>query len=60
MAVQTGLGKKQNLIFKITRGKRAGGMAQVVECLPSKHKALSSNPSTTNTKKMSVEFNLLA
>jgi hypothetical protein len=24
----------------------AGGMAQVVECLPSKHRALSSNPST--------------
>jgi hypothetical protein len=29
----------------------AGGMAQVVECWPSKHKALSSNPSTGRKKK---------
>jgi hypothetical protein len=29
----------------------AGGMAQVVECLPSKHKALNLNPSTTKKKK---------
>jgi ornithine carbamoyltransferase len=28
--------------------KKAGDMAQVVECLPSKHEALSSNPSTTH------------
>jgi hypothetical protein len=29
---------------KITRVKRAGGVAQVVELLPSKHEALNSNP----------------
>jgi hypothetical protein len=29
----------------------AGGVAQVVECLPSKPKALSSNPSITKKKK---------
>jgi hypothetical protein len=29
----------------------AGGVAQVVERLPSKHKALSSNPSTAKKKK---------
>jgi hypothetical protein len=33
-----------------TRGKRAAGMALVVECLPSKSEALSSNPSTTNDR----------
>jgi hypothetical protein len=31
---------------------RAGGMAQVVECLPSKHKALCSNPMLTKKKKI--------
>jgi hypothetical protein len=30
---------------------RAGAMAQVVGCMPSKCKALSSNPSTKNNKK---------
>jgi hypothetical protein len=39
------LGKKQDLISKITRAKRAGGVAQGVEFLTPKHKALSSNPS---------------
>jgi hypothetical protein len=32
------LGKKQDPISKITRAKRSGGMAQVVEGLPSKYK----------------------
>jgi hypothetical protein len=32
---------------KITKAKRARGMAQVVKCLPSKHEVLSSNPGTT-------------
>jgi hypothetical protein len=31
--------------------KRAGGMTQVVKCLPSKHAADSSNPSTAKKKK---------
>jgi hypothetical protein len=30
--------------------KRIGGVTQVVACLPSKHEALSSNPSTIKTK----------
>jgi uncharacterized protein YwlG (UPF0340 family) len=46
IVVQTGLNKKQHTISKITREKRAGGMAEVVDYLPSKHKALNSNPST--------------
>jgi hypothetical protein len=32
--VQAGLGKKWDPISKITKAKRAGGMAQTVECLP--------------------------
>jgi hypothetical protein len=36
---------------KITRAKGAGGMAQVVKCLPSKHEAFSSNPRITKKKK---------
>jgi hypothetical protein len=39
---------------KITKAKRAGGVAQVVECLPSKFKALSSKPSTEK-KKLKVQ-----
>jgi hypothetical protein len=34
-------------ISKITRAKWTGGVAQVVELLLCKHKALSSNPSPT-------------
>jgi hypothetical protein len=37
--------------LKNNKRKRAGGMAQVVELLPSKCEALSSNPSTTEKKK---------
>jgi hypothetical protein len=44
IVVQTGLGKKQECISKITRAKRAGGMAQEGECLPSNRKSLSSKP----------------
>jgi hypothetical protein len=32
--------------------KRAGGVAQVVECLPSKGEALSSKPSTGKKKRL--------
>jgi hypothetical protein len=35
----------------MTRAKRAGAVTKVVEHLPSKHKALSSNPSTVKKKK---------
>jgi hypothetical protein len=34
------------------------GLALVVECLPSKHEALSSNPSTAEKKKQKQEKNI--
>jgi hypothetical protein len=37
---------KRNIIRKITKQKRAGGIGQVVEHLSSDHEALNSNPST--------------
>jgi hypothetical protein len=39
-------------IQKVTEAKRAGSMDQVVECLPSKHEALSSNSSTGKKKEL--------
>jgi hypothetical protein len=36
--------------------KRLGDMAQAVEHLPGKHKALSSNPSTAQKKKKALCF----
>jgi hypothetical protein len=53
--VQAGLGKKLDPISKIARVKRVGGMTQAVEYLPSNHKALSSNFSTTKKKKRKKE-----
>jgi hypothetical protein len=41
----------QDPIKKLTKAKRIGGVAQVVVCLSSKHKTLSSNPSTEKKKK---------
>jgi hypothetical protein len=49
--VESGLGKKWNLTSKITRAKRAGAVAQMVECLCSKFEALTSNPNTTPQKR---------
>jgi hypothetical protein len=43
--------KMQYSTSKTIKAKRAGGRAQVVESLPSKHKALSSIPSIITTKK---------
>jgi hypothetical protein len=43
-------------IWKITIAKRARGMIQVVEILPSKHKTLHSNPSTTKQQKRWSHF----
>jgi hypothetical protein len=37
-------------ISKITSAKRAGGIAQVVKCLPGKWETLSSNSSNTHTQ----------
>jgi hypothetical protein len=42
--------KMRDPIQNITKGKKAGGMVQVVECLASKCKALSSNPRTAKTE----------
>jgi hypothetical protein len=44
------LGKKGDPISKITRVKRAGGLAKAVEHLLSKCKVLSSKPCTTKNK----------
>jgi hypothetical protein len=48
--VQAGLGKKQPPISKITRAKRAGGIEQAEQDLPSKHEALSSSSSRKRKK----------
>jgi hypothetical protein len=39
--------RKPPSYIQLNMVRRAGGMAPVVECLPSKLKALSSNPHTT-------------
>jgi hypothetical protein len=49
---QASPGKMLRFISKIIRAKWAGGMSQVVEHLPTKCEALSSNPNTTKKKKM--------
>jgi hypothetical protein len=49
--VQANLGKKQDPISKIIIIKWTRGVVQTVECLPSKQKILSSNPSTVKNKK---------
>jgi hypothetical protein len=48
--VQDSLSKKQDLISKITRVKKAGGMVQAVEHLTPKHEALSPNSRTTKKR----------
>jgi hypothetical protein len=49
--VQASLNRKQDPISKVTTAKRVGGMTQVIENLPSKNEALSSNLTTTGKKK---------
>jgi hypothetical protein len=44
-------GQKQDPFSKVTRAKRAGHVTQVIELLPSKHEALSSNSSNSKKKK---------
>jgi hypothetical protein len=46
ITVQDNLGIEQDTISKLTRAKRAGGMAQAVDFLPSKWEVMSSKPST--------------
>jgi hypothetical protein len=48
---QVTLSKKWDPVFKITRAKKAGGMTQAAECLPSKWKALSSKSSSAKQTK---------
>jgi hypothetical protein len=54
--VQEGL----NPISKITKARRAGGVAQAVEHLPNKHKALSANPSINKKRKSPNELNIIS
>jgi hypothetical protein len=44
IVVQDSLGIKQNPVPKVTNAKQTGRVAQMVECLPSKCKVLSSVP----------------
>jgi hypothetical protein len=58
MVVQAGQGKKQDPVSKITRAKRARGVAQTVEDLPSKCKALKFKPQYTPLpKKRKIDQN---
>jgi hypothetical protein len=50
IVVQASLGKKQDPSSKITKAKRAGGIAQAVERLSNKCEVLSSNPSITKKR----------
>jgi hypothetical protein len=46
----------RDIISKIPNTKRASRVAQVVECLPSKHEAMSPNPNTMKKKKKDIKF----
>jgi hypothetical protein len=48
--------KCENLSPKITRRKRAAGMTQVIEYLPSKYKAMISNPSTVKKNQIVIKL----
>jgi hypothetical protein len=50
----------QDPISKTPLQKRAGEMAQMAECLPSKHEALSSTPVPQKKKKKKRKDNTLA
>jgi hypothetical protein len=54
--VQASMDKKLDPVFKITRAKRAGGVAQVVMCLPPHWEALSSNPTISQNKNKKQAF----
>jgi hypothetical protein len=50
MGSEINLGQKYKVVFETqVTEKRTGGRAQVIEYLSSKHKTLSSDPSTTKT-----------
>jgi hypothetical protein len=53
------LGQKRRSYLQNNQSKKgAGGVAQTVECLPSKHEALSSNPIPLKKKKISQNFGI--
>jgi hypothetical protein len=54
--VHISLGKNGDHISKISRAQRAGGLSQVVECLPSKNEALSSNSTSAKNKEKKREL----
>jgi hypothetical protein len=58
IVVQAGLGKKRDLISKITRARRTENMAQVVEYLLESTKPLNSNPVPPKKKKTQKLLNL--
>jgi hypothetical protein len=55
ITVQASSGIKARHYAKITKVKRAGGVAQMMEHLLSKHKALSSTPVSQKKKKKRKE-----
>jgi hypothetical protein len=54
------LPKKARPLSKIIRAKKAGGMAETIEHLPSKNKAPSSNLSSTKIKKDIYQDHIIA
>jgi hypothetical protein len=52
-------GKPRDPIWKVNKEERTGGLAQVVEWFPSKHKILSSSPSTTKQEIYEIYHNML-
>jgi hypothetical protein len=49
--------KSETLYSKITKAKRAGGVAQAAEYLPHKCQALSTNPTITKKRERETEIN---
>jgi hypothetical protein len=52
------LGIKPNALSTITNTKRAGGVLQVVECLPSNYEPFSSITRASNNKKVTQKFQM--
>jgi hypothetical protein len=59
IAVQANPSHKNETVEKIAKTIRAGGVAQVIEPLCSKPKALSSNPGTTKGKETQSDGSLI-
>jgi hypothetical protein len=50
---------KNARLYLINKAKKAGRVAQMVECLPSKHEALSSNSTTEKKKKEFLPYRII-